>query len=162
MLLPPKKNAYCKKSVDVKLILISVSQSFNVCITYANIILCKCDHVHTGFAEAYLVGWLAFLVCFLFFHFYLRLVSPSLPSYSGETKLATSNVTLFPHFSLGHAIFLAPGFCCTGLLRVDGCSTELWLHHRQVIPIIQIAVDLSIPMVSGIEMKFFSHPPPPI
>ena len=89
----------------------------------------------------WLVGWLAFLVCFLFFHFYLRLVSPSLPSYSGETKLATSNVTLFPHFSLGHAIFLVPKFCHTGLLGVDGCSTQLWLHPRQVSPIIQIAVD---------------------
>lgn len=79
--------------------------------------------MHTGFGEAYLVGWLAFLVCCLFFHFYLRLVSPSLPSYSRETKLTTSNGSLFPYFSLSHVILLVPKFCHAGLLRVDGCST---------------------------------------
>ena len=88
----------------------------------------------------WLVGWLFWCVFFSSFC-YLRLVSPSLPSYSGETKLATSNVSLFPYFSLGHVIFLVPKFCHTGRLRVDGCSTWLWLHPHQVIPILQFAVE---------------------
>ena len=89
----------------------------------------------------------------LFFYFYLRLVSSSLSSCSGETRLTTSNVSLVPYFSLRHVVKFCHPNPTTGLLRANGCSTKLCLPPSQVIPITWFTVDPIIPMAQGLKWE---------